>query len=348
MKVSVARIAVDVMGSDKGPEELLIGVKQALERWDELPRLVLIGEEEVVKPLLRKHGIYGHEKVEVVHASQVIMMDEKPIESLKRKKDSSMVVGLEMVKRGEANALVSCGNTGSLMAGGTIKLRPMTGLERPALSSIVPSKDHHFILVDVGANPETEARQLVHNAILGSNHCEIELGVRRPKVGLLSIGTEEGKGTDKISEAHGYLKRMEGVINYTGLIEGFHVFEKDIDVVVTDGFVGNILVKTCESLFHMLKELFRNELSQNPLRKLGAGLSMGAYRSIKNKFNPDRFGAAPLLGLNGLVLKAHGSSNRNLLMYAINSAANMLKRDMNDKIRSEVMRANEIMKSLES
>lgn len=339
-------IAVDVMGSDQGPLEVIEGVKLALEQYPEISALALVGIQSEIETFLKKCGISGHPKLSIKHASEVVAMDDKPTQSL-RKKDASMMVALDLVKAGECAAMLSCGNTGSLMAGATIKLRPMPGVERPALSTVVPSKDHLFILIDAGANPDTNPKQLVHNAILGSIHCKVELGIEKPKVGLLTIGTEEGKGTERIQETHKYLKSLGDLINYSGLIEGFHVFEREVDVVVCDGFVGNILVKTCESIFHILKDLFIKELTANLLRRLGAILCLGAFKSIKHKFNPDRFGAAPLLGINGIVLKAHGSSNRWGIMNAIHTAQKMLNHDMNEQILTFVAEANNIMKANE-
>lgn len=339
-------IAIDVMGADKGPAEVIEGVKLALEEVPEISTLALVGVESIIQDLLKKCGIFNHSKLIIKNASEVIGMDEKPTQGI-RKKDSSMMVGLDLVKSGECVAMLSCGNTGSLMAGATVKLRLMPGIERPALSTVIPSKDHLFILIDAGANPETSPKQLVHNAILGSSHSQVELGIKRPKVGLLTIGTEEGKGTERIQEAHRHLKSLGDLINYTGLIEGFHVFEKDVDVVVCDGFVGNILIKTCESLFHMLKDLFKEELTANSVRKLGAILLLPAFKAIKHKFNPDRYGAAPLLGVNEIVLKAHGSSNRYGIMNGILTAQKMLSQDMNVQILSAVAEANKIIKGKE-
>lgn len=348
MDIVSRAIAIDVMGADKGPGEVIEGVKLALEQDPQISRLTLVGIQDEIEAKLKQCGIFGNPKIKIVHASEVISMEEKPTQGIK-KRDSSMMRGLELVKSGDCGAMVSCGNTGSLMAGATVKLRLMPGLERPALSTVIPSKDHLFILIDAGANPETTARQLMHNAILGSNHSQVELGIKQPKVGLLTIGTEEGKGTERIQEAHKYLKSLGNLINYTGLIEGYHVFEKDVDVVVCDGFVGNILIKTCESLFHMLKELFKEELTVNPIRKLGAVLSMQAFKAIKHRFNPNRYGAAPLLGVNGgIVIKAHGSSNYEGVMNAIFTAEKMLNQNMNEHILSAVEEANQIIKDRES
>jgi len=346
MDLDSKAIAIDVMGADRGPGEVIEGVKFALKQDPQISSLTLVGIQSEIETHLKKCGIFGNPRLTISPASEIIGMDEKPTHGIK-KKDSSMIRCLDLLKSQACAAMVSCGNTGSLMAGATVKLRLMPGLERPALSTVIPSKDHLFILLDVGANPETTPKQLMHNAILGSNHCQIELGIQKPKIGLLTIGTEEGKGTERIQETHKYLKSLGHLINYIGLIEGYHVFEKDVDVVVCDGFVGNILIKTCESLFHMLKELFKEELTANPVRKLGAVLSMRAFKAIKHKFNPDRYSAAPLLGVNGIVLKAHGSSNSTGIMNAILTAQKMLNQNMNKHILCAVAEANQIIKDKE-
>lgn len=343
MKNGLGKIAVDTMGGDLGPKEVIEGVKMALAESPALPGLILLGNKELIEPILRDVGLNNHKKLSLIHTSQVIQMDEKPIQSLKQKKDSSMIKALELLKEGQCQGMVSCGNTGSLMAGGTLKLRTLPGLERPALSSVIPTKDRHFILIDVGANPETNPRQMVHNAILGLNHSRVELGVKEPKVALLTIGTEEGKGTERIHETHRYLKEMDGLINYTGLVEGFQVFESKVDVIICDGFVGNILIKTCESLFKMLKSYVSEELAHNVVRKMGAVLSFGAYKTIKETFDPERYGGAPLLGLNGIVFKAHGSSSSLAVKYVIQSCAKMLNHDMNECIIGQVEKCNQIM-----
>jgi len=347
MKLSNATLAVDVMGADLGPKEIIHGIKLAIDEYENLPNLTLVGQEDVIKKYLKEFKLEGVPSIKIVHASEVIGMDEKPIQGIRHKKDSSMVRSLDLVKEGECQAVLSCGNTGGLMAGGVLKLRPMAGISRPALSCIIPSKDHHFVLTDAGANPDTDPKHLAHNAILGSIHARIELGTKNPKVGLLTIGTEEGKGTERIHETHEYLKGLDGIINYTGLIEGYHLFQKDVDVVVCDGFVGNILIKSFESLFRMLLGLLHDEVTQTPLRKFGAGFLKGAFRSVKTKLDPDRYGSAPLMGVNGIVLKAHGSSNRYAIMNAIKTASRMFTLDINNQIQKDISEANAKMKAMD-
>lgn len=337
------RIAVDAMGGDMGPAEVVEAVRLALHHYADLNPITLVGDSAVLNPLLASAHLKHSPRVSVFHASEVIAMDDKPLAGIKKKKDSSMVRAIELVKNGEARVVVSCGNTGALMAGGTLKLRPMDGIARPALAAVVPRENGHFILIDAGANPEAKPEHLVHNAILGSHYCRVMLGVASPRVGLMTIGTEEGKGNALITETNELLRKIDGIINYVGPIEGFHVFAEHVDVVVCDGFVGNIMLKSWESLVTFFKKMLKEELSANPLRKTGALLSKGAFNAFRERINPERYGGAPLLGLRGNILKAHGSSNRHALKSAIHAAGEIIKADMNHRIEADIARANELL-----
>lgn len=306
------------MGSDLGPDEVVRGVADALQETQ--AEVILVGQEDLIRGILQKTSWPSGAGVTVVHAPEVIGMDEKPVISLRKKKDSSLVRALELVKNHEADAILSCGNTGSLMAGSTLKLRPREGVERPALATIIPTLINYIVMLDVGANPNTTPVQMVHNAVLGSDYCQKVLNYQHPRVGLLTIGTEEGKGNELVHSAHEKLKKVGHLINYTGLIEGFQIFEDKVDVVVCDGFVGNILLKTLESLVINLKKYIKGELTKNPLRLLGAFFAKGAFSALKNRLNPENYGAASLLGLNGTVLKSHGSSNRHSICSAVKMA----------------------------
>ena len=336
------RIAVDAMGGDLGPAEVVAGVKLAL-NYASLNPITLVGNEEILGPLLAQAGISQGSRLSIHHASEVITMDDKPLNALKRKKDSSMVRAIELVKNQEAGVVVSCGNTGALMACGTLRLRPMEGIVRPALAAICPREGGHFVLIDAGANPEAKPDHLVHNAILGTHYCRVMLGVEKPRVGLMNIGTEEGKGSALITETNEQLRRVGDLINYAGPIEGFHVFAEHVDVVVCDGFVGNIMLKSWESLVKFFSSMLKEELQANPMRATGALLSKGAFNALKERINPERYGGAPLLGLNGNILKAHGSSNRRSIKSAIAAAHEMVKADMNQHIEADIARANELL-----
>jgi len=340
---STGRIAVDAMGGDLGPGEVVAAVKLALAQSPHLNPVTLVGDEGVLAPLLAHYGLKRGERLQVLHSSEVITMDDKPLMALKRKKDSSMVRAIELVKAGEANVVVSCGNTGALMACGTLRLRTMDGVARPALAAVVPREGGHFVLIDAGANPESKPEHLVHNSILGSHYCRVMLGIPMPRVGLMSIGTEDGKGNSIITETNELLKRIDGIINYVGPIEGFQVFAEHVDVVVCDGFVGNIMLKSWESLEKFIRGMLREELRANPMRATGALLSKGAFAALKDRINPERYGGAPLLGLRGNILKAHGSSNRNAIKSAIRAAGEIIKADMNQRMEADISRANELL-----
>jgi phosphate acyltransferase len=327
------------MGGDLGPAEVVEAVKLVLAD-DSIDPITLVGDEAQLRPALAAAGLVGHAKIAVLHASEVITMEDKPLQALKRKKDSSMVKAIDLVKTGEARVTISCGNTGALMAGSTLRLRMMDGVDRPALAAVIPREGGHFILIDAGANPEAKSEHLVHNAILGSNYAKVILGATAPRVGLLTIGTEEGKGNSLITETHDQLKKIGTVINYAGPIEGFQVFRDTVDVVVCDGFVGNTLLKTWESLAKFITGMLKQELQANPLRMGGAVLAKGAFDALKSRMNPDRYGGAPLLGVRGNVLKAHGSSNRHAMASAIRAAAKIIHQDLYQHSARDVARAN--------
>ncbi|MCF7689036.1 MAG: phosphate acyltransferase PlsX [Cephaloticoccus sp.] len=337
------RIAVDAMGGDLGPAEIVAAVKLALIQDRGLNPITLVGDQAVLHPLVEQAGLGNDSHVRIFHASEVITMDDKPLQALKRKKDSSMVRAIELVKDNQASVVVSCGNTGALMATGTIRLRTMEGVARPALAAVVPRDKGHFVLIDAGANPDAKPEHLLHNAILGSHYCSVMLGIASPRIGLMTIGTEEGKGNALIAETHDLLKRAHGIINYSGPIEGFQVFAEHVDVVVCDGFVGNIMLKSWESLVNFFSNMLKEELQTNPMRMAGAMLSKGAYAALKERVNPERYGGAPLLGLRGNILKAHGSSNRYAIRSAIRAANQIIKADLNHRIEADVHRANELL-----
>ncbi|MDE6432306.1 MAG: phosphate acyltransferase PlsX [Opitutales bacterium] len=335
-------IAVDVMGADNGTVAFIAGIVQAMKRASCAAHQVkLVGDRDQIQSAISKQKA---DKwlcdVEIVHADQEISMTDKPMFALKNKKNSSMFRAIELVKDGQADGMLSCGNTGCLMAGGTLKLRTMPGIDRPALCTMIPSPNHQFALIDVGANPSSTAINLVHNAILGAHYYTTVMGVKYPRVGLLSIGTEEGKGSDLTCEAHRLLKLCQGDINYLGPIEGFQLFEENIDVVVCDGFVGNILLKSIESMAKTVKHYIKRQIMKNPLRILGAILAQGAFRDIKRQLNPDRFSGAPFLGLNGVVIKSHGSSTADGISSALELAIKSAHASKDGALSSLIERIN--------
>ena len=334
---------MDVMGSDKGPTEFIRALIYLKSRNTLRSDLILVGQKKLLERLIdvKKKEIQT-DHIHVLDAKEVIGMDEKPILALKRKKDSSMLKAIELVKNNEAGAMVSCGNTGAMMAGGTIRLRPIEGIDRPALAAIIPSKKNPFVFLDVGANPEADPTNLMHNAILGKHYANARLNIEQPRIGLLTIGTEQGKGTPNIAKTHEYLTELNNtdIINYSGLIEGFQLFDGNIDVVVCDGFVGNVLLKSSESLFSFIGDTIKKELVRNIKRKIGAVLSAAAFKDMKSQLNPDDRSGAPLLGLNGNIIKSHGSSNDVAIASSIIAAQTIIECDIIDGIKSDILLAN--------
>ena len=337
-------IAIDTMGGDKGPTECIRALSFAIEDMKLDCKFTLVGKKRLLERLLKVRKLDSYsDQINLCNSTQVIGMHEKPIQALKSKKDSSMVKAIELLKDQQADAIVSCGNTGALMAGATLRLRQISGVERPALGIIVPSKKNPFVLIDVGANPESTAKHLVHNAVLGSNYAKTALNLETPRVALLTIGTEEGKGNSLINDTHNLLQKINGVVNYTGLIEGFQLFDGDFDVVVCDGFVGNIVLKSSEALFSFISATIREELLRNITRKIGAALSKPAFKDMKTKLSPDKHAGAPLLGLRGNVLKTHGSSNYIAIANALRIAKEVVARDMIHSISDDINQANELI-----
>ncbi|MDR2512317.1 MAG: phosphate acyltransferase PlsX [Puniceicoccales bacterium] len=339
------RIAVDCMGGDKGPGEVVMGAAKALRDIASSDRLILVGKEKGLRALAQRAGLAGHPQIEIRNADDVVGMEDKPMQVLKSKREASMLIALEMVKKGEADAMFSTGNTKVLVGAGTVKLRPMEGTDRPALAAIMPHAFGHFVLMDVGANPESTPTHLAHNAIMGTIYAQAALGIAKPRVGLLTVGTEEGKGNERIKHAHAILKKLGSEINYVGPVEGFDMFDGSLDVVVADGFTGNVLLKTVEGMFTMLIRMIKKRIGWNPVSWLGALTMFPIMNSIKHHLRPDRNGGAPLLGLSGLVMKAHGSSNRHAIRGAIRLGREALSHDMTARMGAALVRANEILET---
>lgn len=338
-------IAVDAMGSDLGPTEFIRGLLYATEELGLDCEFTLVGNGRLLERLLKVRKLtIDRGKIHIHHASEVVTMHDKPIQALRKKKDSSMAQAIELLRDGKADAVVSCGNTGALMAAGTLRMRPLDGVDRPALGIIIPSKLKPFVLIDVGANPESTPLNLMHNAVLGANYAKAALGIEKPRVALLTIGTEEGKGNSLVNATHTYLEQINGkVIHYAGPIEGFQLFDGNVDVVVCDGFVGNIVLKSSEALFGFIGATIKEELVRNPKRILGAALSKSAFRDMKVRLSPDQHAGAPLLGLKGNILKSHGSSNFLAIAHALRITREIVKHDMIDSISSDINQANDLL-----
>lgn len=330
------RIAVDVMGGDHGCEVVIAGAKLALEADPKISALHLVGNEEQIRPALSKSGLRDG-RVQILHCTEVLTMEDKPVEGIRRKKDSSMVRAIELVREGKADAIISPGNTGALVAG-SMKLRRLDGVERPAIVARMPSRTGDFVLLDAGANPVCEPQHLAQFAVMGNLYAREILGHEKPRVGVLSNGSEESKGNDLTREAARLCAKLD--LNFIGYVEGFDLFDDAVDVVVADGFVGNIVLKTAESLGYAMKDILKSALTANPVRYLGALLCSGGLKALKRRMDPEVYGGAVLLGLNGIVIKTHGSARERAVQNAIRVATEEIRHDLNSIILREMVSAN--------
>jgi phosphate acyltransferase len=332
------RIVVDVMGGDHGCEVVIEGVKLALEKYSGIDRLWLVGNESDIHHAMVKSHLRDH-RLTIIHTTEVLTMEDKPLDVLRKKKECSMARAMDLVKQGQGDALISRGNTGGLMASATVKLRPLDNVERPAIATIIPTPNREFLLLDAGANPECKPLHLAQFAIMGSVYSREILGNSKPRVGILSNGKEEMKGNDLTRDAAELCRLLN--LNFVGYVEGHDLFEDYVDVVVADGFIGNIVLKTCESMGKGIKVMLETELTRNWLRKVGAALAYGGLRQIKRRLNPDNYGGAPLLGLNGTVIKAHGSARALAVTNAIRVAMETIQHSINRHIADEIATAKD-------
>jgi len=332
------RMVVDVMGGDHGPGVVIEGARLALQSHSSITDLYLVGREDEIKAGITRCGLRDS-RVHIVHASESLAMDDKPVEALRRKKDCSILRAVDLIKEGKADALISPGNTGGIVAASTIRLRPLEGIDRPGIATIIPAPRNEFVLLDSGASVECRPTHLLHFAIMGSIYSREILGCKSPRVGILSNGTEPNKGTEMTQEAFKLCKMVD--LNFIGNVEGHDLFNNRVDVVVCDGFIGNIVLKSLESFAKGLASWLKDEISLNPKRMLGALLVKGALRTIKRRTDPDTRGGAPLLGLNGIIFKAHGSAREKAIMNGIGQAVQAVEHHITETIRSEASKANQ-------
>jgi glycerol-3-phosphate acyltransferase PlsX len=332
------------MGGDHGCKVVIDGVKQALVANVAISSIFLVGDESQINSARKQLG-FTDDRAQIVHASEVLTMEDKPMEGIRRKKDSSMVRAIELVRDGKADAIISPGNTGALVAG-SLRLRRLDGIERPVLAARMPSRTNDFVLLDAGANPVCEPLHLAQFAVMGSIYAREILGHEKPRVGVLSNGSEESKGIELTRLTAKLCSHLD--LNFLGYVEGFDLFQDAVDVVVTDGFTGNVVLKTSESLGYAMIHLLKSELTADPIRKFGATLARGAFRSIKKRLDPEVYGGAALLGLNGIVIKAHGSSRERAIMNAIRVAAEEISHGLNQMISEQITAANQRLAGIET
>jgi glycerol-3-phosphate acyltransferase PlsX len=338
------RIAVDVMGGDHGCGVVIAGVKKALEDNKNITSVFLVGHQAEIHAALPERGFRDH-RVRVVHASEVVEMGDKPASALRKKRDSSIARAAELVSEGKADALVSLGNTGGLFAAATFKVGRIAGVDRGCIATVIPRLGNEFVLLDAGANIECKPLHLAQFAVMGSVYSREVLGRKSPRVGILSIGTEDSKGNELTLGAFKLCKKLD--LNFIGNVEGHDLFKDHVDVVVCDGFVGNIVLKTTESLAVAMFSMLKRELMHSAQRQIGAFLSKGAFHAIRRRMDPEVYGGAPLLGFNGVVFKAHGSARERAVTSALRVTADAVQHQVNQIIAAEIARANEKLATAE-
>lgn len=325
------KIAVDAMGGDYAPAVVVEGALSAAEELN-IP-IILVGDRERIESELAKHKA-ANQNISIVHASEVVAMDESPTQAIRKKKDSSLRVCFDLVKSGAADAVVSAGNSGAAMAAGIFLLKKIKGVERPAIAVSVPTMKDQAVILDVGGNVDCKPSHLFQFAIMGEVYARYVLGKERPRVGLLSNGEEEAKGNELTRETHALLK--ESSINYAGYIEGRDIYQGEIDVVVTDGFVGNVVLKLSEGLVEAFTTMLKNEIMASVPAKIGYMLSKGAFRNLKKKIDYAEYGGAPLLGVEGNCIISHGRSNARAMRNAILRAHEYAKSKANVRLSEEI------------
>ncbi|MET3682100.1 glycerol-3-phosphate acyltransferase PlsX [Alkalibacillus flavidus] len=329
------KIAIDAMGGDNAPQAVVEGAMQAVSHYDQL-EIILYGDEEQIKPFLTSNT----DRIAIHHTTEKVENDDEPARVARKKKQASMVLMAEAVKNGEADACISAGNTGALMSVGLFKVGRIKGIERPALSPTLPTVDGQgFLLLDVGANVEAKPQHLLQYAMMGSVYVENVRHIKEPRVGLLNVGTEDGKGTELTKQAFDLMN--DAPINFVGNVEARDLLEGVADVVVTDGFSGNIALKSIEgtalTMFSMIKDTF----SQNIKTKLAAGLVKSDLKGIKDQLDYSEYGGAGLFGLAAPVIKAHGSSNGRAVFSAIKQTYDIVEKDVVNRIQADVEAMNE-------
>jgi glycerol-3-phosphate acyltransferase PlsX len=323
------RIAVDAMGGDFAPSAIVEGSVRAARELGHVKKIILVGREDAVRGELAKHGPTPG-SIEIRHCTEVVEMGESPATAVRRKRDSSINRAIDLVKDGEADAIFSAGSTGAQVAASQLKLRTLEGVDRPAIATVFPSPTTPFVLLDAGANTDCTPVMLAQFAAMGMVYSREILKVGNPRIGLMSIGEEDAKGNAATKETFGLLEKSG--LNFAGNIEGHDLFEGEIDVVVCDGFVGNVVLKTSESVAHAIGVWLKREFKANPLRLFGALCLKGAFKSLKDKLDPSQYGGAPLLGVNGVSIIGHGSSNATAVFNGIRTSAEAVSHDVNHHI----------------
>ena len=333
-------IAVDAMGGDR---PLTVQVEAAVQTVKDFGiEVIIVGAETQINQQLKQYS-FDQQKLRVVNSTEIVEMEESPATALRQKKDSSIRVAVDLVKAGEADAVVSAGNTGASMATAKFVLKSVEGIERPAIASLMPSvhRNHPFVLLDIGANTDCKPLYLIQFALMGDAYARTYLHLQNPRVALLNVGEEEGKGYLDLKETYNLLK--QSTLNFAGNIEGKAMFKDRVDGVVCDGFIGNIALKVAEGTFDFVRSILREEVQSSWLSKLGYLAMKGPFRQLRKRADYSEVGGAPLLGVNGVVIVCHGSSKVHTLRNAIKHAQECAEQKLNDKIAAEVSENLEVI-----
>jgi len=325
------RIVLDAMGSDSAPKVEIEGAIQAVEEFG--CELVLVGDEKAITEELAKYNDHS-DKIKIIHAPERIEMNEPAAISVRRKRHSSIVLGVELLKKNEADAFVSAGNTGAVVCAATLSLRLLPGIERPGIAVVIPTLIGNSMILDVGANIDPKPIHMLQYGIMADAYAKYILHKPNPKVGLLNVGEEENKGTDFIKEAHTLLS--ESKLNFIGNVEGRDIYGGNADIVLCDGFVGNVILKVSESVVDTIVKLLKNEIKSSIIATLGAALASNAFKELKKKMDYSEYGGAPLLGVDGRCIISHGSSSPKAIKNAIRVATEYKEQDVNKHIVEEL------------
>jgi glycerol-3-phosphate acyltransferase PlsX len=333
------RIALDAMGGDFAPREIVRGGVEAVSKLKGVESVILVGVEPAIQEELRRWGGRVGNRIRIVHASENVGMDEAPAVAVRRKKDASINRCMELLKSGEADAVVAAGNSGAVVAAAMFNLGRIKGVARPAIATVLPTRSRPLLLLDAGANTDCQAEWLAQFAIMGTAYSQSVLHQRNPVLGLLSIGTEDGKGNEVTKKAFGLIQHAG--VNFRGNVEGHDLFIGHTDVVVCDGFVGNVVLKTTESVSHAIGFWMKQEFFRHPIRVLGAMLLKGALTAMKHRMDPEVYGGAPLLGVAGNVIITHGASTHRAIYHAVRVAAAAANNNVSGLIAERITAAGD-------
>ncbi len=330
------RIAIDAMGGDVGVRMMLAGAAMARHKHDGL-RFILVGDEEQIKTALDNHPNLRAAS-DIIHTDGVVSGEDKPSQAIRKAKSTSMGLAIDAVKRGDAGGAVSAGNTGALMAMAKLALRTMPGIDRPALAALLPTLgDNDVVMLDLGANTECDATNLTQFAVMGAAYARTAMGLQRPRVALLNIGTEEQKGTDEIRDAAALLRAAKGLpMEFAGFIEGDKLSRGEVDVIVHDGFSGNIALKTIEGTARFVTDLLRRAFTSSVRSKIGFLISRPATELLRHHLDPNNHNGAVFLGLNGVVLKSHGSADAKGVANCVHLCAELIEKDITRQVTEDL------------